>query len=176
MQAVFVPVSRLSCRQKQRAPKPFVPRASDGIATYFGESRLADRHSAVTEASSAETTHVHGDRDTINATYNIVFVTAEVGALDGLGGQHVGCLHRAQAHTPSHAKGCTSARIALHFFMSRISSVRECLQVAPWSKTGGLGDVCGSLPPALAARGHRVMVVAPRYADYDVTPVDQVKS
>ena len=49
-----------------------------------------------------------------------------------------------------------------------------CLQVAPWSKTGGLGDVCGSLPPALAARGHRVMVVAPRYAEYDVTPVDQV--
>ncbi|CAL5223380.1 g5887 [Coccomyxa viridis] len=122
VEAVFVPVSRLSFRQKQRAPKPFVPRASDGIATYFGESKLADRHSAATEASSAETTHVHGDRDTINATYNIVFVTAEV---------------------------------------------------APWSKTGGLGDVCGSLPPALAARGHRVMVVAPRYAEYDVTPVDQ---
>jgi NAD(P)H-hydrate repair Nnr-like enzyme with NAD(P)H-hydrate dehydratase domain len=39
-------------------------------------------------------------------------------------------------------------------------------QVAPWSKTGGLGDVLGSLPIALAARGHRVMVVTPRYADY----------
>ena len=63
-----------------------------------------------------------------------------------------------------------------HLFFWRISVVRECLQVAPWSKTGGLGDVCGSLPPALAARGHRVMGVAPRYADYDVTPVDQVKS
>lgn len=34
---------------------------------------------------------------------------------------------------------------------------------APYSKTGGLGDVCGSLPIALAARGHRVMVVSPRY-------------
>uniref|UniRef100_A0A7S0WI69 Starch synthase, chloroplastic/amyloplastic n=1 Tax=Pyramimonas obovata TaxID=1411642 RepID=A0A7S0WI69_9CHLO len=39
-------------------------------------------------------------------------------------------------------------------------------EVAPWSKTGGLGDVMGSLPKALAARGHRVMVVAPRYRNY----------
>ena len=37
-------------------------------------------------------------------------------------------------------------------------------EVAPWSKTGGLGDVIGSLPIALAARGHRVMVIAPRYS------------
>lgn len=36
-------------------------------------------------------------------------------------------------------------------------------EVAPYSKTGGLGDVCGSLPISLAARGHRVMVVSPRY-------------
>ncbi|KAL3524415.1 hypothetical protein ACH5RR_017249 [Cinchona calisaya] len=36
-------------------------------------------------------------------------------------------------------------------------------EAAPYSKTGGLGDVCGSLPRALAARGHRVMVVSPRY-------------
>eukprot|EP00898_Chlorokybus_atmophyticus_P001292 jgi/Chlat1/2163/Chrsp17S02738 len=39
-------------------------------------------------------------------------------------------------------------------------------EVAPWSKTGGLGDVCGALPAALASRGHRVMVVAPRYGLY----------
>ncbi|KAL4421111.1 hypothetical protein ABPG77_001506 [Micractinium sp. CCAP 211/92] len=39
----------------------------------------------------------------------------------------------------------------------------EC---APWSKTGGLGDVMQALPKALAARGHRVMVVVPRYKDY----------
>ncbi|KAJ7530388.1 hypothetical protein O6H91_14G002400 [Diphasiastrum complanatum] len=36
-------------------------------------------------------------------------------------------------------------------------------EVAPYSKSGGLGDVCGSLPVALASRGHRVMVVSPRY-------------
>eukprot|EP00879_Flechtneria_rotunda_P003147 GHRR01003369.1.p1 GENE.GHRR01003369.1~~GHRR01003369.1.p1 ORF type:complete len:888 (+),score=331.14 GHRR01003369.1:111-2774(+) len=38
-------------------------------------------------------------------------------------------------------------------------------EVAPWSKTGGLGDVMGALPQAMAARGHRVMVVAPRYTN-----------
>lgn len=36
-------------------------------------------------------------------------------------------------------------------------------EAAPYSKSGGLGDVCGSLPIALASRGHRVMVVSPRY-------------
>lgn len=39
-------------------------------------------------------------------------------------------------------------------------------EVAPWSKTGGLGDVCSALPKALCARGHRVMSVAPRYEPY----------
>uniref|UniRef100_A0A0D6R467 starch synthase n=1 Tax=Araucaria cunninghamii TaxID=56994 RepID=A0A0D6R467_ARACU len=47
--------------------------------------------------------------------------------------------------------------------MNIIVVAAEC---APWSKTGGLGDVAGALPKALARRGHRVMVVAPRYGDY----------
>jgi len=40
-------------------------------------------------------------------------------------------------------------------------------EVAPWSKTGGLGDVGGALPRALAARGHAVTVVSPRYGAVD---------
>ncbi|RDY14305.1 hypothetical protein CR513_00645 [Mucuna pruriens] len=39
-------------------------------------------------------------------------------------------------------------------------------EVAPWSKTGGLGDVLGGLPPALVGNGHRVMTVSPRYDQY----------
>ncbi|GAB2223520.1 hypothetical protein Droror1_Dr00017661 [Drosera rotundifolia] len=45
-------------------------------------------------------------------------------------------------------------------------------EAAPYSKTGGLGDVCGSLPIALAGRGHRVMVVSPRYLHG--TPADKI--
>lgn len=40
------------------------------------------------------------------------------------------------------------------------------LECAPWIKTGGLGDVAGALPKALARRGHRLMVVLPRYGNY----------
>lgn len=35
--------------------------------------------------------------------------------------------------------------------------------MAPYSKTGGLGDVAGALPKALARRGHEVCVVTPLY-------------
>ncbi|CAH2035040.1 unnamed protein product [Thlaspi arvense] len=52
-------------------------------------------------------------------------------------------------------------------------------EVGPWSKTGGLGDVLGGLPPALAARGHRVMTICPRYDQYkdawDTCVVVQIK-
>ncbi|MCA1665336.1 MAG: glycogen/starch synthase, partial [Myxococcales bacterium] len=40
-------------------------------------------------------------------------------------------------------------------------------EVAPYSKTGGLADVLGGLPRALAALGHEVTVVTPRYRSVD---------
>ncbi|KAF6170113.1 hypothetical protein GIB67_025802 [Kingdonia uniflora] len=39
-------------------------------------------------------------------------------------------------------------------------------EVAPWSKTGGLGDGPGGLPPAMAANGNRVMMDSSCYNQY----------
>jgi starch synthase len=41
-------------------------------------------------------------------------------------------------------------------------------EVAPFAKTGGLADVAGALPTALARSGHEVKVIMPRYAVVDV--------
>merc|ERR1719421_1406566 len=40
-------------------------------------------------------------------------------------------------------------------------------ELAPYSKTGGLGEAVDGLSVALAALGHRVMVVTPRYDQYE---------
>lgn len=42
-------------------------------------------------------------------------------------------------------------------------------EVSPYSKTGGLGDVAGALPPALVARGHQVVVATPLYGSVERT-------
>jgi starch synthase len=38
-------------------------------------------------------------------------------------------------------------------------------EARPFATTGGLADVCGALPPALARLGHRVTIVLPKYRD-----------
>jgi starch synthase len=40
-------------------------------------------------------------------------------------------------------------------------------EMTPFAKTGGLADVVGALPKALAQRGHTVFVVLPKYGEID---------
>jgi len=62
--------------------------------------------------------------------------------------------------------GASSAVVTPTLPETPLDIVFVSAEVAPWSKTGGLGDVISGLPVELAKRGHRVMTVAPRYDQY----------
>ncbi len=49
-------------------------------------------------------------------------------------------------------------------------------EVGPWAKTGGLADVAGALPAALASLGHKVATVVPRYREAKSAPATRVIS
>jgi starch synthase len=55
--------------------------------------------------------------------------------------------------------------------MHIVFAASECL---PFSKTGGLADVVGALPRALAALGHQVSVYVPRYRQTKLDEADTV--
>ena len=45
-------------------------------------------------------------------------------------------------------------------------------EVFPFAKVGGLGDVCGALPPALERLGEEVLIIMPRYRDLAIPEGD----
>ena len=47
----------------------------------------------------------------------------------------------------------------------RMGVLMVASEMAPWAKTGGLADVVGAMPEALAELGHDVTVVMPKYRD-----------
>lgn len=51
--------------------------------------------------------------------------------------------------------------------MPKLKILMAASEVAPFARTGGLGDVLGSLPKALAKLGHEVKVFLPRYRAID---------
>lgn len=56
----------------------------------------------------------------------------------------------------------TATAVAVEKTVKPLNIVMVAAEVAPWSKTGGLGDVTNGLPIELAKRGHSVMTIAPR--------------
>ncbi len=61
---------------------------------------------------------------------------------------------------------------AIIITMARILMVSS--EARPFSKTGGLADVLGSLPPALVEAGEEVAVVLPRYRDTSLSGARKV--
>lgn len=88
----------------------------------------------------------------------------ELEADNGMNQDYVVQLSQVSKHEQSVNEGTNDNASGGVDVMNVILVAAEC---APWSKTGGLGDVAGALPKALARRGHRVMVVVPKYGDYE---------
>ena len=55
----------------------------------------------------------------------------------------------------------------------RLHIVMAASEAHPFAKTGGLAEVTGALPVALARLGHRVTLVLPRYRNVDAGPAEQ---
>lgn len=51
--------------------------------------------------------------------------------------------------------------------MSKLRILEVSPEVAPFARTGGLGDVLGALPRALAKQGHEVKVFLPKFGSID---------
>ncbi len=55
----------------------------------------------------------------------------------------------------------------------RLSILHVASELTPWAKTGGLADVVAALPQALAAFGHTVTIVIPKYRGVNVPTVSR---
>src|SRR5262245_20446386 len=65
--------------------------------------------------------------------------------------------------------------ISHHAIISRVRILMVASEVHPFAKTGGLADVLGALPRALAKIGHDVDVVMPRYRGITAgSPIGQI--
>ena len=59
--------------------------------------------------------------------------------------------------------------------LKRLKIVQIASEVAPFSKTGGLGDVSRSLSKALERLGHEVIIITPLYGRLINKPANKLK-
>src|SRR5687768_3847235 len=62
----------------------------------------------------------------------------------------------------------SGGRISHHAIIAAVRILMVGSEAVPFAKTGGLADVLGALPKALARLGHAVDLVIPRYRGIDV--------
>ncbi len=91
--------------------------------------------------------------------------------------RHEGWLSSVAPHPtpprPCAAHGAATLRRAPASASANLDGMRilfPSAEVAPFSKTGGLGDVAAALPRALARLGHEVLVVTPWYRSVPTDP------
>lgn len=144
----------------QTASRPYPPSIaamavsdSDGTAGASADSSSGDDVSATAKAplplplSRVEVQRQMAAKELVEPS---LFLQALRATLDSKESAHPALQRHAR-------QGCS------HRARTRHALVFVAAEAAPYSKTGGLGDVVASLPCALAARGHRVMVITPRY-------------
>ena len=59
--------------------------------------------------------------------------------------------------------------------MDKLSILFASFEAEPFAKTGGLGDVCGSLPRALINKGCDVRVILPKYQTIPLVYKEQLR-
>ena len=80
----------------------------------------------------------------------------------------------AEAPAPAAAPVVTSAVPATQPVSERLSILMVTSEAHPFATTGGLAEVAAALPHALAAGGHDVTIVLPRYRGVETTGASEV--
>ncbi|CAI9772608.1 unnamed protein product [Fraxinus pennsylvanica] len=137
---------------------------------------LSEVSTMATVTSSHFVSHVHSGATSVESKSNLVQIGLRNQIVTHNGLRSMNTVDMLQLRTNAKVTAKESRSIVKKISAGKPSGTIICgtgmnlvfvaAEIGPWSKTGGLGDVLGGLPPAMAANGHRVMTVSPRYDQY----------